>query len=108
MQKPEPREDPSLLGGVRTLVGTSRLRRRADVKSRLVEGEIVILDREEELIHQLNKTASYIWEQCDGQHTASEIANHVSETFEVDESTALSDVLEMLKALQRLNLIENV
>jgi hypothetical protein len=107
MQKPEPREDPSLLGGVTTLVGTSRLRRRPDVKSRLVEGEIVILDREEELIHQLNKTASYIWEQCDGQHTACEIANYVSEAFEVDESTALSDVLETLKALQSLNLIEN-
>jgi hypothetical protein len=85
----------------------ARLRRRTDVKTCLVDGELVVLDRHGELIHQLNKTASYIWEQCDGRRTADEIADQVGEAFEVDGETALKDVLEILETLKGLNLLEN-
>ena len=85
----------------------SCLKRRPDIRTRLVDGELVVLDREEGLIHQLNKTATYIWEQCDGEHTAAAIASRVCEVFEVDESTALSDVLEILNRLRDLNLLGN-
>jgi hypothetical protein len=64
-------------------LGMARLRRRTDVKTCLVDGELVVLDRHGELIHQLNKTASYIWEQCDGRRTAAEIAGQLGEAFEV-------------------------
>ena len=82
------------------------LKRRTDVQSQLVDGEIVVLDRQQGLIHQLNKTASYIWEQCNGQRTAAEIAHQVCEVFEVEEPTARTDVLEILKTLQDLRLLE--
>jgi hypothetical protein len=81
------------------------LKRRPDVRTRLVDGELVVLDRERGLIHQLNKTATYIWQQCDGQHTAATIAGHVCEAFEVDEATALRDVFEILTRLQNLDLV---
>jgi hypothetical protein len=82
-----------------------RLRRRTDVRSRLVEGELVVLDREHDLIHQFNKTATFIWEHCDGRQSAAEIANAVCENFEVDESTAMKEVLETLERLRHLELI---
>ena len=82
-------------------------RRRADVRTRLVDKETVMLDRHEELIHQLNRTASYIWERCDGQRTPAEIAGQVCEAFEVDEPTALRDVLEIIRRLQKLKLLES-
>ncbi|PYJ64508.1 MAG: hypothetical protein DME76_19830 [Verrucomicrobia bacterium] len=81
------------------------LKRRPDVRSRLVDGELVVLDREAGFIHQLNKTATYIWQQCDGQHTAATIAGQVCEAFEVDEPTALKDVCEILTRLQNLDLV---
>jgi len=84
-----------------------RLKRRTDVQSRLVEGELVVLDREHQLIHQFNKTATFIWEHCDGQLSAIEIANAVCETFEVDESTAFKEVIETLEKLRDLELIGN-
>ncbi|HEX6173822.1 MAG TPA: PqqD family protein [Candidatus Binatia bacterium] len=82
-----------------------RLKRRMGVQSRLVEGEMVVLDREHDLIHQLNKTATFIWEHCDGQQSAAEIANAVCENFEVDEATAIREVIQTLERLQSLRLI---
>jgi methyltransferase-like protein len=82
-----------------------RLKRRNGVQSRLVEGELIVLDREHELIHQFNKTATFIWEHCDGQQSAAEIANAVCENFEVDEATAAREVIETLERLEDLQLI---
>ena len=82
-----------------------RLRRRTAVQSRLVEGELIILDRNRDLIHQFNKTATFIWEHCDGQQSAAEIANAVCESFEIDESTAIKEVIETLERLRDLELI---
>ena len=82
-----------------------RLKRRASVQSRLVEGEMIVLDREHDLIHQFNKTATFIWNHCDGQQSASKIANAVCENFEVDEATAIKEVIEILERLQNLRLV---
>jgi Coenzyme PQQ synthesis protein D (PqqD) len=104
MRKPKERED-LLYQNINA--SAFCLKRRSDIRSRLVDGELVVLDREAGFIHQLNKTATYIWEQCDGERTAAAIAVRVCDVFEVDESTALSDVLEILRRLQDLNLLEN-
>jgi methyltransferase-like protein len=85
----------------------SRLKRRTDVQSRLVEGELVVLDREHDLIHQFNKTATFIWQHCDGQRSPAEIANAVCENFEVDEPTAIKEVIETLERLRNLELVED-
>ena len=81
------------------------MKRRTGVQSRLVEGEMIVLDREHDLIHQFNKTATFIWEHCDGQQSAADIANAVCESFEVDEATATKEVIETLERLQNLELI---
>ncbi len=88
--------------------GGPRLRRRPDLRARLVDGEMVVLDRERELIHQLNQTASYVWEQCDGNNTAVAIAGQIAESFEVDGATALRDVLQVVEQLEELKLIEKI
>jgi hypothetical protein len=82
-----------------------RLKRQTGVQSRLVEGEMIVLDRERDLIHQFNKTATFIWERCDGLESAAEIANAVCENFEVDEATAVKEVTETLERLRSLELI---
>src|SRR5919109_1068942 len=86
---------------------TFRPRQRADVKSRPVDEEMVILDRARGLVHQLNRTASFIWERCNGQHTPSEIAAQLCQIFEVDEQDASRDVVATIEQLQKLSLIED-
>jgi hypothetical protein len=81
-------------------------RQKVDVKSRLVDGELVILDRNGGLVHQLNRTATYIWERCNGEHSIGEIGTQVCEMFEIDRETALRDVIESVRQLLKVGLLQ--
>lgn len=82
-------------------------KRRPDLPAHLVDGEMVVLDRKGGLIHQLNQTASYIWERLDGKTPISVIASMLAESFEVDLKTAEKDTAEAASQLQKLNLLES-
>jgi DNA-binding MarR family transcriptional regulator len=81
-------------------------RRRSDVSARLVEGETVVLDRQADLVHQLNQTASFIWHRCDGQCTAREIAEQLGAAFDVDLDIAEGSVTAALQQFEQLGLLE--
>lgn len=81
-------------------------KRRTNVSSRTIEGETVVLDRSNEQIHQLNQTASYIWERCDGASTLQAIAQQLAETFAVDGETATRDVSGVVAQFHTLHLLE--
>jgi hypothetical protein len=82
------------------------VKRRLDVKSRLVDGETVVLDQQAGVIHQLNATASFIWERCDGRAIPTDIAQQLAHAFEVDPQVALRDVIAMIGQLEALHLLE--
>ncbi|MCS6926621.1 MAG: PqqD family protein [Candidatus Binatia bacterium] len=81
-------------------------KRRSDLIVRVVDGETVILDRQKELVHQLNQTASYIWQQCDGTATAETIAARFAEAFAIDAETAAKDTAAIIQQLCQLQLLE--
>ena len=84
---------------------TAHPRRRSDISARLVEGEMVVLDRERDLVHQLNLTATFIWNRCDGQCTAQEIARQLVDAFDVDLRTAEASVAAALEQFKQLGLL---
>ncbi len=79
--------------------------RRPDVVSRVVDGEVVILDRPTGNVHRLNATASFIWNQCDGESTPADIASRVAESFDRSLDQVLGDVVETLANLEKLGLL---
>ena len=79
--------------------------RRSDLVTRVVDGEVVILDRARRNIHRLNATASFIWSDCDGKSTASDIATHLAASFESTPDEVLGDVVEAIANLERLGLL---
>jgi coenzyme PQQ synthesis protein D (PqqD) len=80
--------------------------RRTDLLVRTIEGEVVILDKRARKIHQLNATASLIWQCCDGNHTADTIASTIAERFDCQVHTIVDDVRSALRQLEVLGLIE--
>lgn len=69
--------------------------RRSNVYVRVVEGEVVMLDRQAGLIHQLNHTASHIWGLCDGQRTLAQRLRSAFEPLQSREGARLSLTTEL-------------
>jgi hypothetical protein len=81
-------------------------RRRSDVIARLLDGETVVLDRQAGVIHQLNRTASYVWAHCAGHSTIADIAHQLTDVFAVEATVAARDVGPLVRQLQALQLLE--
>ena len=81
-------------------------KRRSDVNVRIVEDETIVLNSKSQRIHQLNSTASYIWNRCDGQSAVTEIADQFSTTFQIDIAVAETDARTIIEQLHELNLLE--
>ena len=84
----------------------SLCRRVNGLMEREIDGEILLLDTESNQIHQLNKTASFIWRKCQEGASADEIARLVAEDFDVEEADARADVVRTLDSLRSLRIIE--
>ena len=78
---------------------------RSHLHTRAVEGEMVVLDLEGELVHQLNRTASFIWDRCDGQRSIRQIGAELAAAFDVDPVTATEDVAATVSQFEGLGLV---
>ena len=85
------------------------IRRRQDsVMVREVEGELLLLDTSSNRIHQLNRTASFIYQRCEDVDSPHELAAELAIEFDVEEGQALNDVTETLHTLRALELVNEV
>ena len=74
---------------------------------REVDGEILVLDTLSNQVHQLNRTASFIWRMGNEGTLPQTIASALAAEFTVDEATVFTDVVETLAKLRSLNLLAN-
>ncbi len=81
------------------------LNQRSDITRETVNGEAVILDRRSQQIHQLNETASFIWDRCDGTMSVPDIIALVTERFDVNSDVAAADVGKTVEELRNLGLL---
>jgi hypothetical protein len=84
---------------------TSICRRVDGILVREVVGDILLLDTETGLIHQLNETASFIWRNCAEAVSVQAIAELLANTFDVEQDTALRDVTEAVRRMRELRLV---
>ncbi len=81
-------------------------RRSRSLHVRGIDGETVVLDHENNQMHTLNVTASFIFHAVDGQKTVAEIAREVAERFDVPLDVAERDTLSTIDRLAALKLID--
>jgi hypothetical protein len=71
-----------------------------------IDGEAVVLDRQAGLVHQLNATATSVWERCDGHTTVTDMAQRLAHAFDVELTVATYDVTVLISQLRDLHLLE--
>lgn len=71
-----------------------------------IDGQILILDRARDKLHELNTTAGYIWHCCDGKTAVAEIVTATAREFDADPGTVERDVADILGKLEEMRLIE--
>jgi len=79
---------------------------RTDITLQDIDGESLILDNNNEVIHQLNDTATFIWQQCNSLNSVSDISSLVVEHYLVSEENAKNDVLTVISNFKGLNLLD--
>jgi len=80
-------------------------RHRQVVKHEL-DGEAVLFDLRTADTHRLNETALVVWSLCDGRATMRELAEHLSDRYEVATAVALDDVEQLVTRLAELGLLD--
>ena len=80
---------------------------KEDVIWRRVGDTIVVIDEDGLSSHVLNKTASFIWELCDGKKNIDDIASKINEHFEVSLEDARDDTVETIENLSRAGILIN-
>lgn len=73
-----------------------------------LDGETVVLDEEQEVVHALNATATLVWSRCDGSATLGEIISALAESFSTDRQAMHDDVVALAAVLLRRGLLEKV
>jgi hypothetical protein len=72
----------------------------------LDDAALIISTREtKETVTRLNKTAAYLWQQCDGTKKVAEIVAALCGKYTIDEKTALQDTLTFIEHMQQKQLL---
>lgn len=83
-----------------------RPRVRNDLLAEIVNDEIVIVDSRLAQVHQLNPTASLVWDRLDGTHDVATLASLLTESFDIGAEVAFGDIEKLLVELAQLGLLE--
>ena len=105
MNAPKTHQPPLWTARAATIVAPGR---RADVIEEQLDDEAVLIDPSSGRSHRLNQTALTIWHQCDGQTTTRQMAEHLTEAYEVDFDRALDHVEQVLALFAQAGLFESV
>jgi hypothetical protein len=73
-----------------------------------VDDETLILDIDGNQIHQLNSTASFIWESCANTISIEQLTELIVERYGVEAATAKTDVEGVIRQLSAMGLIISV
>jgi hypothetical protein len=88
------------------LTNESILRRRPDVRYRIVEDEAVIVKQEAGELVVVNETGASILELADGSRSVGEIVDAIVARYDVERETLEGDLLRFLADLDEAGVIE--
>ncbi len=80
--------------------------RRSDVVAEELDGEVVLFDPRSGNTYRLNQTALAVWRKCDGRATIREIAELLTQAYDVEFETALEHVEQLVLLFGQSHLLD--
>ncbi|MDX6768430.1 MAG: PqqD family protein [Elusimicrobiota bacterium] len=84
---------------------TARYKYAAHAAWRVVDEETIVLDLNTSVYYSLNATASLVWKRLGDGETAPEIAQALTEAFDVAPEAARADVDELVSEMRKESLL---
>ncbi len=81
-------------------------RPRAELPSEAYDGETIVVEPEESVMHALTGVGPFLWERMDGQTSLGQLAEALCERYEVELEEAQGDVLEFASKLLESGLLD--
>jgi hypothetical protein len=81
-------------------------KRRDHFSEREIEGETILLGREDRCFHLLDEVGTFIWTTIDGKRTLAGILDRICEEFEVAREAAEKDLRRFIGELVEKNMVE--
>lgn len=81
-------------------------KRRADLITEEIEGDLLCLHPEGDKVLLLNETAAVVFDLCDGHHAPEKIAAEIASILSVSTDTTLADVKRILEEFETYGLLE--
>ena len=95
----------SIVGAVPKLLWRDALKPRPDLAVEESDGELIVLDKDGGEVHQLNQSAALIWQGLSEGLGTDEIAVLLTNAFDVDQKSAISDIETTITQLCELKLL---
>lgn len=83
-----------------------RLKRAKGVGWQTFEGVAVLLNPRRDMVHEFNRTGTWIWERLDGNRGHETLAEGLAAEFGIDLGTADAHLTEFETQLRELELVE--
>jgi hypothetical protein len=86
-------------------------RKKGEFVTRSIAGETLVVPVRGQVgdldaIYSLNEVGAFIWEQCDGRRSVTQVVDAVRDAFEVSREQAAQDTTAFISALEATGMIE--
>jgi PqqD family protein of HPr-rel-A system len=81
--------------------------RIADVLELDMGDGFVLYNHEADLVHSLNRTASIVWQLCEGDTTVQELASEIAEAYALDVQALEGQLAQLIAEFEALGLVHD-
>ncbi len=76
-----------------------KIKKSSDIFFKEINGEIVLLGKDKEKIHQLNQTGTFLWNNLEKTKSIKHLVQKLVEDYDIDQKTAANDVRQWITDL---------
>ena len=80
-------------------------RNESYIVEKIMDDEVILYNRSNHHIHNLNRTAAILWNLCDGEMTIKEMITYLHNNFKGNRKTIGDDVASALEEMRKNNLV---